>query len=129
MSKKPVRKPARRASPAQEPSIRITGDVKDNIGVVIGGGSADVQINSPAARPAPPRSNTARLLIARVAALLLGVTGILAAVALFIRLSAGFDPLTTLLLVLAALIAVLGVIGALKPESVYQLFKGILERR
>ena len=99
---------------------------------MIGHGSkSDVRINSvnTGVEKESAHSSAKNLLITRIMALVLGVVGILVAVALFLRLAVNIDPFTILLLVLAALIAVLGMIGTLKPESVYQLFKGMIDHK
>ena len=71
-----------------------------------------LKINSPASpqENKTPRPKTGQILFARIAALIIGVVGLLAAIALFIRLTGSYDLVTTLLLVLAVIIAVLGVI-------------------
>jgi hypothetical protein len=57
----------------------------------------------------------------RLAAFLLALVGILAVFALFARLLQGFDAPTAAELVLAALVAALGLSGTIKPQALAEL--------
>jgi len=105
-------------------SISIGGDVGGTGNVVGHGSSSHVSIRNEAGQAAKTPAQTPsreRTMWVRLAAFLLALVGILAAVALFARLLQGFDAPTAAELVLAALVAALGLSGTIKPQALAAL--------
>jgi hypothetical protein len=103
-------------------NISITGDVK-GVGNVVGNESqSNVSISTSAQKSAANHKSNVIVLWSRLVAFLLGLVGILAATGVFVRLLEGFDALLVVQLVLAGLIAALGISGFLKPILLVDLF-------
>lgn len=105
-------------------SISVTGGVK-GVGNVVGNDSqSNVSISSTPEQSPSTRSGYKgrNVLWTRLAAFLLALFGILIAVGLFIRILEEFNPLLVAQLVLAGLVAALGISGFLKPSLFVDLF-------
>ena len=105
-------------------------DVKEvkGAGIAIGHGanaSADVRITSGGKNAPAGISNGIPV---RLVSFVLAAVGLLGGIALVVRLLNGFDPLTTLGLVLAVLVALLGIMGVIKPDGMVSIFEKILKR-
>ncbi len=105
-------------------------DVKEvkGAGIAIGHGanaSADVRItNGGKNRPSGVSSG----IPVRLVSFVLAAVGLLGGIALVVRLLNGFDPLTTLGLIVAVLVALLGIMGVIKPDGMVSIFEKILKR-
>ena len=111
-------------------NISITGGVK-GVGNVVGNESqSNVSTTTPVVKPSSSSGRSSgQLAWGRVAAFLIVLVSIFAAVGVFVRLLEGFNALLVVQLVLAALLAALGISGFLKPSLFVDLFGKLFGRK
>lgn len=122
--KVPASKQRSRTTPGNSGEIKV-GNVKGNGNVVGHGSSSNVRISNSTTTTTGRGSNDR--LLSRMAGFVLTAIGLLIGVALFIRLLNGFDAWTTLGLVLAVFVALLGIMGIIKPEGILSIFGKLLK--
>lgn len=123
---------AKKKDKLSESNIEIKGNVSGTGNVV--GNRSKSKVNMPASQPpataqSRQRANPSTVLFLRVLAFVIGLAGTLGAIALFIRLLAGFDNQLIFWALLSGLVGVLGVMGALRPQAIEKLLEQLMNKQ